>query len=168
MAAASQAARAAPPPGHRRGVGRAPPRPDPPGGHAAAPSRPEPRPPPGPVQPLLRSSSKRVARSLPLRLGLVGALLALPACSPPTSGTNAPPRVTATSTPPTTIAPTATGVYDHTGPADLSPAVAGVPTRVYVPNTESDTVRSEEHTSELQSLAYLVCRLLLDKKKEHA
>src|SRR5687767_15767193 len=25
--------------------------------------------------------------------------------------------------------------------------------------------RSEEHTSELQSLAYLVCRLLLDKKK---
>src|SRR3989441_4662633 len=27
-------------------------------------------------------------------------------------------------------------------------------------------VRSEEHTSELQSLAYLVCRLLLEKKKE--
>src|SRR2546423_7984009 len=26
-------------------------------------------------------------------------------------------------------------------------------------------LRSEEHTSELQSLAYLVCRLLLDKKK---
>src|SRR2546425_10302276 len=26
--------------------------------------------------------------------------------------------------------------------------------------------RSEEHTSELQSLAYLVCRLLLEKKKE--
>src|SRR3989441_1583345 len=28
------------------------------------------------------------------------------------------------------------------------------------------TVRSEEHTSELQSLAYLVCRLLLEKKKK--
>src|SRR2546425_8146730 len=28
--------------------------------------------------------------------------------------------------------------------------------------------RSEEHTSELQSLAYLVCRLLLEKKKELA
>src|SRR5687767_15588930 len=28
-----------------------------------------------------------------------------------------------------------------------------------------DPVRSEEHTSELQSLAYLVCRLLLEKKK---
>src|SRR5229473_6681189 len=27
------------------------------------------------------------------------------------------------------------------------------------------TSRSEEHTSELQSLAYLVCRLLLEKKK---
>src|SRR2546425_6499166 len=26
-------------------------------------------------------------------------------------------------------------------------------------------VRSEEHTSELQSLAYLVCRLLLEKKE---
>src|SRR2546425_8388326 len=29
-----------------------------------------------------------------------------------------------------------------------------------------DFVRSEEHTSELQSLAYLVCRLLLEKKKK--
>src|SRR2546425_5244180 len=28
-----------------------------------------------------------------------------------------------------------------------------------------DVERSEEHTSELQSLAYLVCRLLLEKKK---
>src|SRR2546423_6847600 len=29
------------------------------------------------------------------------------------------------------------------------------------------TRRSEEHTSELQSLAYLVCRLLLEKKKKY-
>src|SRR2546425_3675053 len=28
-----------------------------------------------------------------------------------------------------------------------------------------NAARSEEHTSELQSLAYLVCRLLLEKKK---
>src|ERR1041384_8637863 len=28
--------------------------------------------------------------------------------------------------------------------------------------------RSEEHTSELQSLAYLVCRLLLEKKQPNA
>src|SRR5205823_14019342 len=31
---------------------------------------------------------------------------------------------------------------------------------------EGLTFRSEEHTSELQSLAYLVCRLLLEKKKK--
>src|SRR2546425_4177610 len=30
----------------------------------------------------------------------------------------------------------------------------------------SRSMRSEEHTSELQSLAYLVCRLLLEKKKK--
>src|SRR2546425_7000088 len=29
-------------------------------------------------------------------------------------------------------------------------------------------LRSEEHTSELQSLAYLVCRLLLEKKKKRS
>src|SRR5205823_13835138 len=31
---------------------------------------------------------------------------------------------------------------------------------------EESRWRSEEHTSELQSLAYLVCRLLLEKKKQ--
>src|SRR2546423_7914241 len=31
-----------------------------------------------------------------------------------------------------------------------------------------DLLRSEEHTSELQSLAYLVCRLLLEKKNKEA
>src|SRR2546425_8598770 len=30
----------------------------------------------------------------------------------------------------------------------------------------ANMARSEEHTSELQSLAYLVCRLLLEKKKQ--
>src|SRR2546423_7374112 len=34
-----------------------------------------------------------------------------------------------------------------------------------VPACEIGAERSEEHTSELQSLAYLVCRLLLEKKK---
>src|SRR3712207_8301689 len=33
--------------------------------------------------------------------------------------------------------------------------------------TGVSAVRSEEHTSELQSRQYLVCRLLLEKKKEH-
>src|SRR2546423_11189133 len=31
---------------------------------------------------------------------------------------------------------------------------------------KGQVMRSEEHTSELQSLAYLVCRLLLEKKKQ--
>src|SRR5687767_15441687 len=34
------------------------------------------------------------------------------------------------------------------------------------PNTQPLWPRSEEHTSELQSLAYLVCRLLLEKKNK--
>src|SRR5437879_35858 len=34
-----------------------------------------------------------------------------------------------------------------------------------MPTLPYDTVRSEEHTSELQSPMYLVCRLLLEKKK---
>src|SRR2546425_8890963 len=33
-------------------------------------------------------------------------------------------------------------------------------------HSPTDLKRSEEHTSELQSLAYLVCRLLLEKKKK--
>src|SRR5205823_8330085 len=39
---------------------------------------------------------------------------------------------------------------------------APIRTRLRSPKRRS---RSEEHTSELQSLAYLVCRLLLEKKK---
>src|SRR3712207_7579141 len=31
-----------------------------------------------------------------------------------------------------------------------------------------ERIRSEEHTSELQSRQYLVCRLLLEKKKNHS
>src|SRR3989441_3951662 len=40
--------------------------------------------------------------------------------------------------------------------AAMTPSLAGLRAKVN---------RSEEHTSELQSLAYLVCRLLLEKKK---
>src|SRR6266545_6949504 len=35
------------------------------------------------------------------------------------------------------------------------------------PGAHTGRARSEEHTSELQSLAYLVCRLLLEKKKNN-
>src|SRR2546425_7099978 len=34
-------------------------------------------------------------------------------------------------------------------------------------DARAPAARSEEHTSELQSLAYLVCRLLLEKKKKN-
>src|SRR2546425_3212343 len=37
---------------------------------------------------------------------------------------------------------------------------------IVFPYPPGNTMRSEEHTSELQSLAYLVCRLLLEKKKD--
>src|SRR5437763_11885749 len=35
------------------------------------------------------------------------------------------------------------------------------------PRAREGVARSEEHTSELQSPMYLVCRLLLEKKKNH-
>src|SRR5687767_15203267 len=45
----------------------------------------------------------------------------------------------------------------------------GRPLAEHEPGGVGDAVarRSEEHTSELQSLAYLVCRLLLEKKKKN-
>src|SRR3712207_7112789 len=45
----------------------------------------------------------------------------------------------------------------RTGRADVPASPPGRPAR--------DRRRSEEHTSELQSRQYLVCRLLLEKKK---
>src|SRR3712207_7926932 len=42
------------------------------------------------------------------------------------------------------------------------PGPRNIPTRC----TDVDVGRSEEHTSELQSRQYLVCRLLLEKKKK--
>src|SRR2546422_4328815 len=48
--------------------------------------------------------------------------------------------------------------------AELSPRKAPVPSG---PVTYVPILRSEEHTSELQSRLHLVCRLLLEKKKIH-
>src|SRR3989441_5383188 len=51
---------------------------------------------------------------------------------------------------------------------DAAGAVVGVVGfLVDVTDRRRSALRSEEHTSELQSLAYLVCRLLLEKKKKH-
>src|SRR5690349_23145672 len=55
----------------------------------------------------------------------------------------------------------------HTGDSQLLPLQAGLlPTRVSVVNAGAEQIRSEEHTSELQSRRDLVCRLLLEKKKK--
>src|SRR3712207_8994988 len=43
-------------------------------------------------------------------------------------------------------------------------AVAGVLALIGKKDVQQGTPRSEEHTSELQSRQYLVCRLLLEKK----
>src|SRR2546425_5476504 len=48
--------------------------------------------------------------------------------------------------------------------AALSDFLRGLRGRLWLTFEEG---RSEEHTSELQSLAYLVCRLLLEKKKKN-
>src|SRR3712207_8190346 len=58
-------------------------------------------------------------------------------------------------------------VYDRfvLGPDDVS-ATKPVAGRNVV-SLQTCTLRSEEHTSELQSRQYLVCRLLLEKKKQH-
>src|SRR5947209_16864355 len=45
-------------------------------------------------------------------------------------------------------------------------AAAGLTERPPLPPRLGAAVRSEEHTSELQSRQYLVCRLLLEKKKK--
>src|SRR3989441_5228302 len=58
------------------------------------------------------------------------------------------------------------GTHTHTHP-DIFPDLT--PERMLEEwRTSGDAIseRSEEHTSELQSLAYLVCRLLLEKKKK--
>src|SRR2546422_11438182 len=43
--------------------------------------------------------------------------------------------------------------------------VANQPIRVIARSKSDEAIRSEEHTSELQSRLHLVCRLLLEKKK---
>src|SRR3712207_8392521 len=50
-------------------------------------------------------------------------------------------------------------------PASSSRPAAPGPEGVHPPGERREPERSEEHTSELQSRQYLVCRLLLEKKK---
>src|SRR3712207_6913252 len=62
--------------------------------------------------------------------------------------------------------PTATSRIPTTPPSRARRATSRLsPARACTPPTPSQR-RSEEHTSELQSRQYLVCRLLLEKKKK--
>src|SRR2546425_5553047 len=71
----------------------------------------------------------------------------------------------------TLVAPAVIGRYGFTSVWNRStispPTTRTAPTSTTSQTSTSLSVvsRSEEHTSELQSLAYLVCRLLLEKKK---
>src|SRR3712207_8339058 len=54
--------------------------------------------------------------------------------------------------------------YRATGSAKIETPPA---MRISSERTDANTGRSEEHTSELQSRQYLVCRLLLEKKNKN-
>src|SRR5205814_3014932 len=65
--------------------------------------------------------------------------------------------------------PTATEPSAETALAELKKRLwlgSVIPTRPPPAVQRNPCVRSEEHTSELQSLRHLVCRLLLEKKKK--
>src|SRR3712207_7618049 len=53
-------------------------------------------------------------------------------------------------------------------PCQILIVVASLPCLLFIfPSLCNSLLRSEEHTSELQSRQYLVCRLLLEKKKQN-
>src|SRR3712207_8247842 len=61
------------------------------------------------------------------------------------------------------VSPTEAWAIGNFGPANnRRPAIVHLKDGAW---TEATLPRSEEHTSELQSRQYLVCRLLLEKKK---
>src|SRR3712207_7376599 len=60
------------------------------------------------------------------------------------------------------------GASERISPSTARASMSGAPkiSSGRVVPRPSERVRSEEHTSELQSRQYLVCRLLLEKKKQ--
>src|SRR3989442_6880536 len=58
-----------------------------------------------------------------------------------------------------------TTLFRSTSPSSTSSAACPCPFRSSRPAASRSGMRSEEHTSELQSRPHLVCRLLLEKKK---
>src|SRR2546425_6744793 len=74
----------------------------------------------------------------------------------------------ATATPNTPMARTVAYSFGHSVAQSLPIASLRDTTNEVLVDLVPFLVRSEEHTSELQSLAYLVCRLLLEKKRSAA
>src|SRR5258707_2673515 len=72
--------------------------------------------------------------------------------------------------PRSTLFPYTTLFRSHSGKMARQPAPPLIPLKRNPQAVSAPVpvlVRSEEHTSELQSRQYLVCRLLLEKKKSH-
>src|SRR5262245_59965153 len=67
---------------------------------------------------------------------------------------------------PDTSRPTGSTCSSFTPAAATPPCRRWSAARLITPPPRSTLPRSEEHTSELQSLRHLVCRLLLEKKKD--
>src|SRR2546425_8602517 len=90
-----------------------------------------------------------------------------PAASPRMSGYKSSARAADTSTTPPRSSLRPAGARDS-GTSRHARVMATTPKGRLTRNTgrHASPNRSEEHTSELQSLAYLVCRLLLEKKKK--
>src|SRR3712207_8172512 len=68
--------------------------------------------------------------------------------------------------PRSTLFPYTTLFRSLTGSSAISAACQAGKVCALNPSTVASGNRSEEHTSELQSRQYLVCRLLLEKKKD--
>src|SRR2546422_8411905 len=67
---------------------------------------------------------------------------------------------------PVNDAPVAANDDSYTTPEDTLLMVSAPGVLANDSDVDGDTLRSEEHTSELQSRLHLVCRLLLEKKKK--
>src|SRR3712207_8849010 len=59
------------------------------------------------------------------------------------------------------------GAYAFWSPRTTLTDATAKPSTAYSYTVYAQDARSEEHTSELQSRQYLVCRLLLEKKKKY-